>query len=116
MRPSPVSKCGAPNNRRSHRLVGECKYVRVTTEEHGQIALFFSQIKERLWIKPQILCVLSIGGAFIARLADNTGLSNVLPEISMESVETLLSNMASSMLIMATFTVGSMVAAAKDIL
>ncbi|MFL1467562.1 DUF2254 domain-containing protein [Marinobacter sp. HN1S83] len=70
-----------------------------------------SRIKERLWVKPLVLCVLSIGGTFIAKLADDTGLSSVLPEITLESVESLLSIMASSMLVIATFAVGSMVAA-----
>ena len=55
--------------------------------------------------------MLSIGGAFLARLADDTGLSSVLPEVNLDSVETLLSIMASSMLVIATFAVGSMVAA-----
>ncbi len=58
-----------------------------------------------------MLCVLSIGGTFIAKLADDTGLSSVLPQINLESVESLLSIMASSMLVIATFAVGSMVAA-----
>jgi len=76
-----------------------------------RLRFFFSRIKERLWIKPLVLCVLSIGGAFLARLADDTGLSSVLPEVNLDSVETLLSIMASSMLVIATFAVGSMVAA-----
>ncbi len=76
-----------------------------------RLRIFISRIKERLWVKPLILCMLSIGGAFIARLADDTGLSSVLPVISLESVESLLSIMASSMLVIATFAVGSMVAA-----
>lgn len=70
-----------------------------------------SRIKERLWVKPLVLCVLSIGATFIAKLADDTGLSSVLPDIALESVESLLSIMASSMLVIATFAVGSMVAA-----
>ncbi|NYS62024.1 DUF2254 domain-containing protein [Halomonas salicampi] len=76
-----------------------------------RLRFFFSRIKERLWVKPLVLCVLSIGGTFIALLADNLGLSTVVPEITLESVESLLSIMASSMLVIATFAVGSMVAA-----
>ncbi|MFN2289151.1 MAG: DUF2254 domain-containing protein [Chromatocurvus sp.] len=76
-----------------------------------RLRFVFSRIEERLWIKPLVLCVLSIGGTFLARLADDTGLSSVLPKISLDSVETLLSIMASSMLVIATFAVGSMVAA-----
>lgn len=76
-----------------------------------KLGFFISRIKERLWVKPLVLCVLSVGGTFIAMMADDSGLSRVLPQISMESVETLLSIMASSMLVIATFAVGSMVAA-----
>ncbi len=76
-----------------------------------RLRFFFSRIKERLWVKPLILCVLSIGGTFIARLADDLGLSGVLPEVTLKSVESLLSIMASSMLVIATFAVGSMVSA-----
>lgn len=76
-----------------------------------RLRFVFSRIKERLWVKPLVLCVLSIGGTFIARLADDAGLSGVLPEVPLEAVKSLLSIMASSMLVIATFAVGSMVAA-----
>jgi len=64
--------------------------------------LFSVTLKSFLWVKPLVLCVLSIGGIFIARLADDMGLSSVLPEINLDSVESLLSIMASSMLVIAT--------------
>ncbi len=76
-----------------------------------RLRFILSRIKERLWVKPLALCILSIGGAFIAKLADDTGLARVLPRINLDSVETLLSIMASSMLIIAMFAVGSMVSA-----
>lgn len=76
-----------------------------------QLRFITSRLKERLWIKPLVLCLLSIGGTFIAKLADDTGLGDVLPEVSLDSVESLLSIMAASMLVIATFAVGSMVAA-----
>ncbi|GHE20812.1 DUF2254 domain-containing protein [Halomonas urumqiensis] len=76
-----------------------------------KLRFIFSRIKERLWVKPLLLCLLSIGGTFSARLADNLGLSSLLPEITLESVESLLTIMASSMLVIATFAVGSMIAA-----
>lgn len=69
------------------------------------------RIRERLWVKPLVLCLLSIGGVFLAKLADGTGLSDAVPNVSSGSVEALLSIMASSMLVIATFAVGSMVAA-----
>lgn len=76
-----------------------------------RLRFFISRIKERLWIKPLVLCVLSIGGAFLAKLADDTGLARVFPDVNLASVESLLSIMAASMLLIATFAVGSMVAA-----
>jgi len=76
-----------------------------------RLRFIFMRFKERLWVKPLALCLLSIGGAFLAKLADDTGLSDVFPEVSLDSVESLLSIMASSMLVIATFAVGSMVAA-----
>jgi uncharacterized membrane protein len=67
--------------------------------------------QERLWVQLLLFSVLSIAAVFGARLADHTGLNRVVPHISKESVDTLLSVMASGMLVMATFAVGSMVAA-----
>ncbi|PSF11447.1 DUF2254 domain-containing protein [Marinobacter shengliensis] len=76
-----------------------------------RLRFFLSRVRERLWIKPLALCLLSVGGVFTAKLADDTGLSRVLPQVTLKSVESLLSVMASSMLVIATFAVGSMVAA-----
>lgn len=76
-----------------------------------RLRLLLSWIKERLWVKPLALSLLSVGGIFIASLADDSGLSGVLPAVSIDSVTSLLTIMASSMLVIATFAVGSMVAA-----
>ncbi len=75
------------------------------------LSFVIKRLRERLWIKPLILCVLSIGAVFLANLMDMTDLGSFLPEITKESTETLLKIMASSMLMMATFAVASMVAA-----
>ncbi|MBZ2168109.1 DUF2254 domain-containing protein [Marinobacter sp. F4216] len=72
---------------------------------------FVSRLRERLWVRPLALCVLSVGAIFVARLADNLSFSSLAPEINLDSVESLLTVMASSMLVIATFAVGSMVAA-----
>jgi len=90
-----------------------CHYVkhRQANVKHRQTTLLFSWIKERLWVKPLALCVLSVGDIFVARLADDAGLSRMLPDVTLKSVESLLSIMASSMRVIATFAVGSMVAA-----
>lgn len=77
----------------------------------ARLRVLFSRIEERLWVKPLLLCVLSVAGTFMAMLADDMGLSSVAPKINLDFVESLLSIMASSMLVIATFAVGSMVAA-----
>lgn len=75
------------------------------------LSFVIKRLRERLWIKPLIVCVLSIGTVFLANLMDTTGLGRFLPEITKDSTETLLRIIASSMLMMATFAVASMVAA-----
>ena len=72
--------------------------------------LLFS-FKEKLWVKPLSLCLLSIAAVFAAKLADGTALAQHLPKVEQASVETLLSIMASSMLVIATFSAGTMVSA-----
>lgn len=76
-----------------------------------QLDRFINWIKERLWVRPLAMSLLSLGGIFIANLADDADLSSAVPDVSLDSVTSLLSIMASSMLIIATFAVGSMVSA-----
>ena len=66
-------------------------------------------VKEKLWLKPLGFCLLSIFAVFVAKVADGTSLAEHIPEIKPESVETLLSIMASSMMVIATFSAGTMV-------
>lgn len=66
-------------------------------------------VKEKLWVKPLGFCLLSILVVFLAKVADGTSLAERIPEIKPESVETLLSIMASSMMVIATFSAGTMV-------
>lgn len=67
------------------------------------------RLKEKLWIKPLLLCVLSIACVFAAKAADSFIDSKHIPNINAESVETLLSIMASTMMVIATFSAGTMV-------
>lgn len=76
-----------------------------------RIRFLINRLGDRLWVRPLVVCLLSIGAAFVAKLADDTGLAKFVPVISPDSIETLLSFMASSMLLIATFSVGSMVSA-----
>ncbi|WP_026179740.1 DUF2254 domain-containing protein [Hahella ganghwensis] len=76
-----------------------------------RIRFYLNRLGERLWLKPLISCVLSISGAFIAKLADHYGMAAFTPEITPESVVSLLTVMSNSMLVIATFSVASMLSA-----
>uniref|UniRef100_UPI003562B18C DUF2254 family protein n=1 Tax=Roseovarius sp. TaxID=1486281 RepID=UPI003562B18C len=69
----------------------------------NRLRFLISKINERLWVRPLVLCLLSIGGIYAASFIDDTNLARVLPDIKSDSVESLLSIMASSMLVIATF-------------
>lgn len=79
------------------------------------LRFFLNRLKERLWIKPLLFCLLSIVAALLAHLADNLSinmnLERLIPDISRESIENLLKIVAASMLVIATFSVSSMVSA-----
>jgi uncharacterized membrane protein len=70
-----------------------------------------NRLKKQLWVRPLVMCILSVFGVFVANILDGMGLGQVLPEISTEAVEALLSIMTASMLVIATFAVGAMVSA-----
>lgn len=69
------------------------------------------RLGERLWVKPLAVCILSIAAVFIAKTADYGSLDKSIPHITLDSIETLLTIMASSMLVIAVFAVTSMVSA-----
>lgn len=76
-----------------------------------RLRFLLNRLKERLWVRPLVVCLLSVGAVFSAKLADGTQIGSFFPGISMESVQTLLSIMSASMLVIATFSVGSMISA-----
>lgn len=76
-----------------------------------RIRFLLNRLGERLWVRPLLICLLSIAAAFLASAADDTGLDRYVPDISPESIETLLSIISSSMLVIATLAVTSMVSA-----
>ncbi len=71
----------------------------------------YHRFREQLWAKPAVFCGLSVVAVFVAKAADQIGLASVVPNVSLESLETLLQVIAASMLVMAIFAVGSMVSA-----
>lgn len=76
-----------------------------------RLRFIVNRLQERLWIRPLLLCLFSIGAVFLAKYADSTSLDRYVPELAPESLDALLTVMASSMLVIATFSVGSMVSA-----
>lgn len=68
-------------------------------------------LRERLWAKPLGACLLSLLGVGLAALLDGRWTMESPPEVSAESIEALLSIMASSMLVIAIFAAGAMVSA-----
>ncbi len=77
----------------------------------GRLKFLLKRFSERLWVKPLLASVVSVAGVFAAKVADGSALTDVVPEITVESIQTLLSIMASSVLVIASLAVTSMVAA-----
>jgi len=77
----------------------------------SQFEFQFNRLRERLWVKPLIACVLSVAGVGLAHVVDAIPVDWKVPEIAQGSVIELLKVIAASMLGVATFAVASMVAA-----
>ncbi len=77
----------------------------------NRLRFIWNRLKENLWIRPLAMIVFSVGLVFLVRLADSTNGRDWAPEITVDTIETMLSIMASSMLVIATFSVASMVSA-----
>jgi uncharacterized membrane protein len=69
------------------------------------------RLREQLWAKPAAISGVAVAGVFLAKAPDQLGFASVTPQVSVESVGTLLQVIAASMLVMAIFAVGSMVSA-----
>jgi len=76
------------------------------------IVFALNRLKEKLWLRPLIFCVLSVFGALLASIADsNRHINEIVPEIKTESLEQLLNTISGSMLVISIFAVGSMISA-----
>jgi uncharacterized membrane protein len=75
------------------------------------IVVVIKRVKEKLWFRPLVFCILSIIGALIAQIADSTRLHELVPEIKTESLSELLNTISASMLVISIFAVGSMISA-----
>jgi len=76
-----------------------------------QIRFFLNRIREQLWIKPLMICVFSILAALVAKIVDYVSFLQVFPDITVDSIETLLTIISAGMLGVAVFAVGSMISA-----
>lgn len=82
-----------------------------STIMNKRLSFHLNRLKERLWVKPLLFCILSIGAALLAQLTDNSPLAAWAPFIDPKSVESLLTVLSASMLVISTFAVASMVSA-----
>lgn len=76
----------------------------------SRLRFTLNRLQERLWVKPLFTGVISVMIVFLAGYADHYSLAGV-PDISADSIEALLSINTASMLVIAVFTVGSMLSA-----
>jgi uncharacterized membrane protein len=76
-----------------------------------RIKFILKQFREILWLRPLVLSIAMIALTVVVKIVDGTVLDRIVPGMTDESIETLLTIMASSMLVIATLAVGAMVAA-----
>jgi len=76
----------------------------------GRALFYLLRLRERLWVRPLLNCLLAVLAVFAARGADYVTLG-LIPHIDPGTTEKLLTVLSSSMLAVATFAVGSMVSA-----
>ena len=77
----------------------------------NRLEFIAKRLRERLWVRPLLLSLLSVAAAFVAKAADGIPVDGRIPEIAPDSIETLLAITAGSMLVIATLAVTSMVSA-----
>lgn len=75
-----------------------------------KIQFFLNHLQEQLWVKPLLVCLFSILIVYLAKVMDYTDIHQFLPNISVDSIKPLLSIISTSMLVIATFSVASMLA------
>lgn len=73
--------------------------------------IYFLRLREQLWFRPLLFCIVSVVGALIAHQADGTRLDTLVPGIKLESIEGLLNTISASMLVISIFAVASMLSA-----
>lgn len=74
-----------------------------------KLRFFANRIREHLWFRPALMSVVVVFAVILARAADYLKLGQLVPDISFDTLEKLLTVISGSMLVIATFAVGSMV-------
>lgn len=76
-----------------------------------RIRFYYNRLTERLWVRPLAMSLFSFAAVFLAKWFEGTSLARVAPIFEPEAIQKLLNILSSGMLVVATFAVGSMVAA-----
>lgn len=76
-----------------------------------KLLFYYNRIREQLWFKPLLFCLFSVGGALVAHQADGIGIEDIVPNIDIESIGSLLDTISATMLVISTFAVASMLSA-----
>jgi len=76
-----------------------------------KIIIYYNWIREQLWFRPLVFCLISVAAALIAHIADGTRLNDLVPIIKTESIDGLLDILSASMLVISIFAVASMLSA-----
>lgn len=79
------------------------------------LGFLYKRLSEKLWIRPLLFSLLAVLATVGAAMTDSLVIGRLVPRIDQEIVEKLLSIIAASMLGVATFAVGSMVAAYSSV-
>ncbi|ART81375.1 hypothetical protein CBP31_00945 [Oceanisphaera profunda] len=77
----------------------------------NKIKFTIQNLQEKLWIKPLGYAFLAVLAVLVSHFADSLPNQNTVPDISIETIEKLLTVISASMLGVATFAVASMVSA-----
>lgn len=75
------------------------------------IFIYFHRMREQLWFRPLLFCLVSVAVALFAHQADGTRLDTLIPRIKTESIKGLLDTISASMLVISIFAVASMLSA-----
>jgi uncharacterized membrane protein len=75
------------------------------------IVIYFHRLREQLWFRPLLFCLVSVAVALFANQADGTRLDALVPSIKTESIKGLLDTISASMLVISIFAVASMLSA-----